>query len=282
MSKIKSSSGPGTELNDQDDEKEFDKRGMIRVIGRGISVLQAINRAESLTMMEIAETSGVPYATAFRIVQTLIAEGMLERASNSKRYRLTPLVQTLSVGYQIEDRLVATARPYIVELTKKLSWPISVSTRVGTRMMVRDSTHAQTSLAFHIYHPGYTLPMLESSSGRTYLSFCPDEERERIMATLKSLDRGVNELPPRMNEILNIFEQTRKNGYGTHSRTRHTENPGKTSSISTPVFRNDSLVGTLTLIFFASAITMEDAAQSFVTPMKAAAAAVSSELSGGL
>jgi IclR family mhp operon transcriptional activator len=265
-------------LSDQDDDSEFSKRGLIRAISRGIAVLQAINRAESLTMTEIAASSGVPYPTACRIVQTLVIEGMVEREPDRKRYRPTALVQTLSVGYQIEDRFVTTARPHIVELTKKLSWPISVSTRVGTRMMVRDSTHTLTSLAFHVYYPGYTLPMLESSSGRTYLAFAPDEEREGLLQTLKSRKPGPDEMPPRWGEIEALLVQIRQKGYGVHRRTRHTENPGKTSSISTPVFREDRLVGTLTLIFFASAMTMEQAILQFIEPLKAAAQTISAEL----
>ena len=266
--------------SDEDDEDELSKRGVIRAISRGIAVLQAINRAESLAMKEIAAASGVPYPTACRIVQTLIFEGMLEREPDRKRYRPTALVQTLSVGYQIEDTLVTTARPYIVELTKNLSWPISVSTRVGTRMMVRDSTHTLTSLAFHVYYPGYTLPMLESSSGRTYLAFCSDEERESLLRTLNSLRSGAKEPSPHPDDVARLLGIIRRNGYGTHHRTRHTENPGKTSSISAPIFRENRLVGTLTLIFFASAMTMEQAIEQFAPPMKVAALAISNKLTG--
>ena len=49
----------------------------IRAITRGLSVLQAINRGGSITMMEIARSSQVPYPTACRIVQTLLHEGMI-------------------------------------------------------------------------------------------------------------------------------------------------------------------------------------------------------------
>src|SRR3546814_8763270 len=77
------------------------ERGIpIRSISRAIAVLQAINRGGSLTMMEIARASAVPYPTACRIVQTLLHEGLVERESARKRYQPTALVQTLAHGFQ--------------------------------------------------------------------------------------------------------------------------------------------------------------------------------------
>ncbi|MEL7030280.1 MAG: helix-turn-helix domain-containing protein, partial [Pseudomonadota bacterium] len=127
----------------------------IRAISRGLAALQAINRNKSLSMMEVAQAAEVPYPTACRIVQTLVYEGLIEREPHRKRYRPTALVHTLSSGHQNEDDLVKAARPHLIELTRKVSWPVSLTTRVGATMMVRDSTHALTSLTFHNYDPGY-------------------------------------------------------------------------------------------------------------------------------
>jgi IclR family mhp operon transcriptional activator len=111
----------------------------IRSITRSIAALRAINRAGSLNMMEIAKASEVPYATACRIVQTLLYEGLIEQEPARKRYRATMLVQTLATGYQQDDALVRAARPHIVELTRRFGWPVSIAVRVGREMMLRDS-----------------------------------------------------------------------------------------------------------------------------------------------
>ena len=71
----------------------------IRAITRGLAVLQAVNQHGSLTMMEIAQSSKVPYPTACRIVQTLVHEGMLEREPGRKTYRATSSVLTLASGF---------------------------------------------------------------------------------------------------------------------------------------------------------------------------------------
>ena len=56
-----------------------DDKDTIRALSRGLAVLQAINRAGSLTMTGISQTSGVPYPTARRIVASLLTDGMIER-----------------------------------------------------------------------------------------------------------------------------------------------------------------------------------------------------------
>jgi IclR family mhp operon transcriptional activator len=66
----------------------------IRSISRCISVLQAINRAGDLSLMEIAKRAKVPYPTACRIVQTLLHEKLIEREPTRKHYRPTALIRS--------------------------------------------------------------------------------------------------------------------------------------------------------------------------------------------
>lgn len=252
----------------------------IRAISRAISVLQVINRHGSPTLMEIAQSVGLAYPTACRIVQTLQVEGLVEREPDRKRYRATALVHTLSHGFQTDDRLVTAARPHIVALTRRIAWPVTVTTRVGHRMMVRDSTHALTSRTFNNYYPGYTLPLLECASGRAYLAYCEAEERENILEGLRAFDGGG--LPGA--EVLPLFEngllirEIRAQGFATRGRNPYTENPGKTSSVAVPVFEGDRAVGSVAVVFFAVALKMQQAIESLLPDLRACAEATSRDL----
>lgn len=256
----------------------MDRDSNIRSISRGLAVLQAVNRGGSITMMDISRTSRVPYPTACRIVQTLMAEGMIEREPARKRYRTTALVKTLALGYQDEDDLVAVARPHIVALCRKLAWPISIATRVGHVMMVRDSTHKLTSLTLNNYAPGYTLPLTECSTGKAYLAYCDAEERLNILRGMRELDGPAERMAVLTLHDENLFADIRAKGYATQARNAYTANPGKTSSIAVPLFRKDEVAGAMALIFFASAMTMRQAQDSFLADLKATAAAISAEL----
>ncbi|CAN5477013.1 hypothetical protein BH10PSE12_BH10PSE12_34120 [soil metagenome] len=240
----------------------------IRSISRAISVLQAINRTGALSLTDIARQCGLPYPTANRIVQALVHEGLIERKGGRKLYSPTGLVQSLSVGYQGLDTLVAGARPLMEGLTRDILWPVSFVTRVGTTMVVRDSTHSLTSLTFNNYFPGFTLPILGCASGLVYLAFASDHDRALIIRGLKAAG-DVDEQVLMMFESGYLTDKIRADGFAVLSRNWHTLNPGKTSSIALPLFRGDELVGALTLIYFATAMSVADAGRKLLPELLA-------------
>ena len=249
----------------------------IRSLSRGIAVLQAINRSGTVSMMDIARLSGVPYPTACRIVQTLMHEGLIEREPARKHYRPTALVQTLAHGFQGDARLVASARPHIVELTRRIGWPISLATHVGHSMVIRDSTHSLTTLTFSHYYPGYALPILECAAGLAYLSWLSEHARKHLLAALKLLPEQPNMNVIEMFETGDLATQLRAQGHAARSFNTFTLNPGKTSSIAVPILVGGDVIGTLTLPFFVSAIKMAEAVERFLKPLQATAAAVATD-----
>jgi IclR family mhp operon transcriptional activator len=255
--------------------------GAVRAVSRSLAILQSINRHGVASMSIIARDVGLPYATAHRLVQTLVHEGLIELEPCRKRYRPTDLVETLSCGARGATHLVSVARAHLVELTREVSWPVSLVTRVGQSMMVRDSTHALTSLTFNLYHPGYTLPMLDCASGLVYLAHTDAVERESIVAGLKEF--GTSEkLRSQLPQLDQVLVRCRNAGYATKERNPHTDNPGLTSSISVPISTDGGKVhGVLTLIFFASALDMRIAVERYLAPVTKTARAIAVDLDAG-
>ncbi|GAM06730.1 MULTISPECIES: IclR family transcriptional regulator C-terminal domain-containing protein [Novosphingobium] len=250
----------------------------IRSITRSISALKAINRHGSLSMMEIAKAADVPYPTACRIVQTLLYEGLIEQEPSRKRYRPTALVQTLATGFQHDDELVRIARPHIVGLTKRIGWPVSIAIRVGREMMLRDSTHSNSSLTFEHYYPGFTLPILDSASGKVSMAYAPDEEREMILRFMRvSQDIDLNYLATA--EVSLDVERIRAEGYAVQGRNHFNLTPGKTSSVSVPIFRNGHYEAALTMVFFVAAMRLSQALELYLDDLKGTAQAISHDLS---
>ena len=246
----------------------------IRSLSRGLAVLQAINRAGSLSMMEIARMAGVPYPTAARIIQTLLHEELIEQEPARKRYRATALVQTLAHGYQGHGALIQLAREPIVTLTREIRWPVALSARVGHSMVIRDSTHSLSPLTFNTYYPGYAMPILECAAGLAHLAFSSVEDRNEILSTLRSM----GDLNHR--HVIDLFhheglaERIQHDGVSTRSFNQFTRNPGKTSSMAAPVFENGHVVAAVSLAFFASAMTMATALAKLAEPLRRAAASI--------
>ncbi|WP_199554243.1 IclR family transcriptional regulator [Sandaracinobacteroides hominis] len=249
----------------------------IRSITRSIAALKAINRHGSLSMMEISRASEVPYPTACRIVQTLLYEGLIEMEPSRKRYRPTAMVQTLAHGFQNDDELVTVARPHIVDFTRRAGWPVSVAVRVGRNMMLRDSTHANTSLTFEHYYPGFTLPILESASGKVSMAYAPDDERGMILQWMR-VSQEIDLAYLATAEASLDVERIRSQGYAVQGRNHFNLTPGKTTSIAVPIFKNGVYQAAMTMVFFVSAMKLDHALATYLDDLKATAAAISEEL----
>jgi IclR family mhp operon transcriptional activator len=250
----------------------------VRAVCRAIAVLKAINRQGSMTMMEIARGTNVAYPTAYRIVQTLIYEGLVELEPARKSYRSTALVEALSSGFKEDGRLIKAARNHIVDLTKRVGWPVSITVRVGRNMILRDSTHANTSLTFDHYHPGFTLPLLDSASGKLSMAYAADEDRRSILAWLRASQEFDPEYLDLAESRLEV-EQIRELGYALQGRNIHNRTPGKTGSIAVPIFSNGEFVAAMTMIFFVSSMKIYSAVDRYLEDLQSTAALIGEELS---
>lgn len=244
------------------------ERGVpIRSVSRAIAILQAINQKGALSMMQISRMGEVPYPTACRIIQTLMHEGLVEQEPARKFYRPTAMVQSLSHGFQADSLLVETGREHIRELTRKIGWPVSLTVRVGTHMIVRDSTHADTSLTFERYYPGYRLPLLDCASGRVCLAHMRPEELDNVMNWV-SLSGMQEEPNATVHVSVNTLNKIRTEGFCAIGWGQHNLTPGKTSSIAVPVFRGSNFEAALTLIYFAAAMKQDEAVERYVDDLK--------------
>lgn len=258
----------------------MDDKVPIRTVSRAITVLRAINRHGSLNMMAISRASGLSYPTAFRLVRTLIHEGLIEREPSRKHYRPTALVQELSVGYRPHNELVTMARPYLESLTQAIGWPVSIANPVGMHMVLRDSTHARTTLTFEHYPPGFTFPLAESASGHLFLALAAPEVVEEVVHWMGETDAGEDALQHFPSEA--TLNTIRERGYAVKAWGRYNLNPGRTSAVSVPIYRRGVFDAALTLIFFASAMSPETAIERYINQLKDAANAISEALSSAV
>ncbi|MBK5517923.1 helix-turn-helix domain-containing protein [Pseudomonas sp. TH10] len=248
----------------------------IRTVSRSFAVLKLINRHDTMTLMEIARASHLPYPTAYRIVQTLVHEGLIECEPARKKYRVTRQVMNLSQGYSDQGNLVAVARPFIVDLTLRFDWPVTLTSGVGTTVMIRDSTYEMSALSFNRYYPGYTIPLLECAAGQVHLAFMEAHEREELLVCLEELD-GQSATLERFRDG-SLFARIRADGFTQHERSQDTANPGQTSSLAAPILLYGEEEAQLTLSYFSIELAPQQAIDRYAIALKSCAAEISRAL----
>ena len=254
------------------------KKGMhIRSVSRFISVLNSISRDGPLSLGQMVRSTGISYPTMSRIVHTLVNEELVVQVTGTKTYRVAAMAMSLSASFQTPQLVAAVAKPVMEALTRDIGWPLTVNTRVGINMVVQASTHHRTSLTLNDCPPGATIPVLYSASGHAYLAFADAVEQQCVLDSMHVFEK----VTPMLSMFLDGRPQARirADGYATYERNKHARGPGKTSAISVPLLQDNRFVAVLSLVFFSSAMSLGDALQRYLSPLREAADTIGELLS---
>jgi IclR family transcriptional regulator, mhp operon transcriptional activator len=239
----------------------------VRSLERGLALLVAMNRRRLPSVVELASDTRLPRPTVYRLLETLSSAGFVARSSPQDRYCLTSRVRALSDGFLEDDWVAEIAAPLMKQLTRRLVWPVALMTFDQGRMLVRETTHEASTLSIDHGMVGRSLPLLRTAAGRCYLAFCPPRERRAIVDMLSRSkapdDRGARET----QRLMRLLEAIRAKGYDIQDREI---NP-KTTGIAVPVRLGARVLGSLSLIWISSALTIERAEAEFLPLLRSTA-----------
>jgi IclR family mhp operon transcriptional activator len=166
------------------------------------------------------------------------------------------------------------AAPIIAELGQSIVWPTDIATFDGEAMVVRETTHASSPLSINREKAGFRVPVLLSSLGLVYLAHLGEAERDTILRTLAASDRADSGLARDRRAVGALLAQVRRRGYGF----REGGISPKTGSIAVPVMWRCRPIACINLHYILSAMTMEQVAERYLAPMRAAAAKIEKAL----
>ncbi|MBN8991945.1 MAG: helix-turn-helix domain-containing protein, partial [Rhizobiales bacterium] len=186
----------------------------VRAIERGLAVLQDLSLYKGAHPQQIARRLDLPRPTVVRLLETLEGLGFVERSPSDGSWHPTLYVRSLSDGYNDEAWVRECAAPEIELLGKQVLWPVDLHTLQADMMLVRESTHRTSPFSIQHGLVGTRLPLLQTSSGRAFVSFCPDEERDAIIDRLSRHPAPENALARDPQRIAQLVATTRRQGYG--------------------------------------------------------------------
>lgn len=237
----------------------------IRAFARGLDLLAALNRHGSATALTLARDTGIPRASVYRLLETLLAGGWIARSPSDDRFTLRLKLRTLSDGVEDEEWISAIAAPALFGLTARIGWPSDLATREGTRMLVRESTHRIARFSIDRGMAGRLFPIIGSSVGEAWLAFAPAREREETLALLGAASPA---LRARLARI-------RRAGHALRE-------PGPpwphTGSVAVPLRRGKNLLGCINAVWMARAVSPAEGLRLCLPPLLAARDAMEAAL----
>jgi IclR family mhp operon transcriptional activator len=232
-------------------------------------LIETLNHLKGAKVAELAEATGFSRPAVYRLLNALDSFGYVRLQESDDRYYLTHLVRRLSDGFGEEDWVQSIAAPILQEAVEEITWPVDLITFLNDAMYIRETTRSYSPFTIDWVSVGERLPMLVTSVGRAYLSFCPEPEQLEILESLQRSDDEFDRLALNKTYVRNIIKTTRQRGYGKRDDGFHTNR--KTSSIAVPIMNENRVAATLAITFISSAATPEEIAERHLEALKSAA-----------
>ena len=235
----------------------------VQSVRRALEILRVLNSKRIASIRDIHSATGLPKPTIVRMLDTLIVDGFVARDSMCRGYHVTHKVRELYSGYEGIAELIEVARPFTIDLTARIKWPVAIGTFDGDAFAIRFWTGSISPWVYTNRLVGNRPNLITSAMGRAYLAFCPDAQREEILAQLRKLP---NFGPEEEERHLALMARIRACGFAM--RAPHTE-PRRHTTIAVPVKQEDGPpLACVTVSFFKSAIPPKMVSEQIVLPLR--------------
>jgi DNA-binding IclR family transcriptional regulator len=163
-----------TQMTDES-ERQGGRQRTIQSVDRAAMLIKAIaDSRQPPTVIELAAACGLNRSTAWRLLSTLDAHGLIERDPVSQRYSLGYAFLRIAAGAE-PDPLVRQARPVLERLANDTGEATNLAVAKRFRLVYVDQVDPPQIMAPNWF--GRTVPLHATSTGKAYLAFMSREER---------------------------------------------------------------------------------------------------------
>ena len=152
-------------------------------VPRAFLVIRALAelQAEGGRVTQIARNVGLTQATTHRLLQSLVAEGMVEQDERSKLYRLSIDFFALASKAGDGGGLRALCRPALLRLSASLGDSIFLLVRSGFEAVCLDRSEGPFPIRSFTGDVGGRVALGVGQGALAILAFLPQEEREEVI-----------------------------------------------------------------------------------------------------
>ena len=158
-----------------------DEPTSLRSVNRALSALELVADAGELGVTELGRRLGVHKATASRLAATLAERGLLERDPQTDRYRLGFGLVRLAGAAMARLDLVSSARATLDDLAERTHETVTIGVLSHDDVVSVDQVTGTRSIV-SVSWVGKRTPLHTTSTGKVFLAFMGDDERERRLA----------------------------------------------------------------------------------------------------
>jgi DNA-binding IclR family transcriptional regulator len=224
--------------------------------GKALGVLTLLgDYPGGATTGQIAEATGYPFSTAYRLLNTLVDTGFATYDPTDKRYRLGLRIYQLGQKVAHHRGFEGSAVPILQHLTEVTGESSVLHVLDGDQSL---TVHKVDGPQFRTTSdPGDRSPLHTTASGKVLLAFADRTTREHLLETVDLTPRTEHSITDR-DELARQVEQIRTQGWAAQSE----ENDIGMAAIAAPVLSSSGrLIAAVTLAAPMFRATLEDLCQ---------------------
>lgn len=221
----------------------------VESVRRAVRILNAIGSHRSAaTLSEIVDQVQLTKATVFRLLSTLVLEGMVEQDPQTHQYKLG--VNTIALGQKALDStdLVGVAKPYLEKVTDRYPVVAYLNVLIDTSVLTIDRVPHLAGVQF--IRAGAQMPLHATASGLVFLAFCESTLLSAVVS--RGLEKVASGTISDPGVLRAAVEEVRNRGYA-YDRSTLDEGVG---SVAAPV--RDHRENVIATIGLSGAITALD------------------------
>ena len=183
---------------------------MIQSLDRGIKILELLVERRVIGVMEAASLLKVNKSSAFRLLDTLRINSLVEKDKTTEKYKICAGILRYSNAF-IDNSLGKIVHPYLEKLTALTKENAHCCVFSNDRVIVIDQIKSREALNITA-QIGREERMYCTSVGKVILAFFPEDVRERLLGSLE-LVPSTNQTITSKDLLREQLEKIRNDGY---------------------------------------------------------------------
>jgi IclR family pca regulon transcriptional regulator len=185
----------------------------VKSLIKGLETLEAFSSNPlGLKLREVTRLTGLPKATAYRLLQTLLHQDYLHYFPNSGMFRLGPKVMSLGFTTLSGFEMAELAKPYLEELSKQVGQNVNLGIldEVEVVYLVRIKVRSILDINLAV---GSRLSAYNSAIGKALLASLGGQKLAAIIDQISRDPEVAREIGPGGNKLKRQLAVVRRQGY---------------------------------------------------------------------
>jgi len=214
-----------------------------RSIERGVRVLEALSKAErEISLAELSQNASLNQSTVYRILSTYKKFGYVEQNKQSSKYRLGPVVLSLSNAYTRSNNIQSLVIEELTNLRNYCGETIHYAVRSGNEVVYVEKIQGVHPVGVLSNAIGQRNPLHCTAVGKALLAWLPEETLEQVVKDYIFTSRTLNSITEPQSFIEEL-KSVKRNGYAENRE----EIEIGVRAIAAPVFDRAGVVGAVSI-----------------------------------